>query len=488
MELECNEAVKRLGKWSVGSKPLYQLLADGLKKAILDGEIPLSARLPPERAFAAALAVSRSTVVSAYELLREEGWLESRQGSGTRVLMPPVPRAASLDTVYNRIPTGSPVMEQLFGQHDNMIDFTTGIPSGLNLAQFGEPQIDLNEIVQQGRLLPQGSLALRRSLAQKFTAEGVPTTEDQILITNGAQQAISLLSALYLQPGDTVMLENPTYFGALDAFRQAGARLVGITVDPATGIRLDLLQNVLSSMHPRFIYLTPTFQNPTGAVMPAEHRKRLAQLAEKDDLVIIEDNTLGELALDVEPPPYLAAFGRGDNIITIGSMSKLFWTGLRIGWVRAAPAVITRLTRLKVVDDLGSGLVNQFIAVRWLEKNQQAKEWRRQELRPRLDRTIRLLQEHLPEWEFNRPGGGLFLWVKLGGSNAGTFAQLALRYGVIILPGNMMSADESYGQYTRLPFLQDPATIEEGIIRLSRAWQAQGLLTRPNQPALNFIV
>jgi DNA-binding transcriptional MocR family regulator len=169
-------------------------------------------------------------------------------------------------------------------------------------------------------------------------------------------------------------------------------------------------------------------------------------------------------------------------------MSKIFWTGLRIGWVRAAPAIITRLTRLKVVNDLGSGLVNQFIANRWLEKVEQVKLWRKQELLPGREQTIRLLQEHLPEWEYNRPGGGLFLWVKLAGSNAGAFAQLALRYGVVILPGNMMSADESYGQYIRLPFFQDRAIIEEGLIRLSQAWQAQGLLSRASQPALNFIV
>ncbi len=489
MELECTEVVRRLGKWSLGSQPLYQLLAEGLKKAILEGEIAIASRLPPERAFASALAVSRSTVVAAYELLREEGWLESRQGSGTKVLMPPIPRAKSLNMVFNRATSDNPVIEQLFGNTENLIDFTAGIPAGLNLAQFGEPTIDLSEIMQESRYLPQGLQSLRRSLANQYTLNGVPTTEDQILITSGAQQALSLLAALYLQPGDTVLLENPTYFGALDAFRQTGARLVGITVDPATGLRLDLLQNVLSSMHPRFIYLTPTFQNPTGAVMPVEQRKKLVQLAEKDDLVVIEDNTLAQLELDQSTPPSLAAFSRGDNIITIGSMSKLFWTGLRIGWVRAAPAIITRLTRLKVVNDLGSGLVNQFIANRWLEKIEPVKQWRKRELLTGRERTIWLLEKHLPEWEYNRPGGGLFLWVRLAGSNAGAFAQLALRYGAVILPGNMMSADESYSQYIRMPFFQDTAVIEEGIIRLSRAWQAQGLLSRTNnQPALNFIV
>lgn len=489
MELECTEVVRRLGKWSLGSQPLYQLLAEGLKKAILEGEITIASRLPPERPFASALAVSRSTVVAAYELLREEGWLESRQGSGTKVLMPPIPSARSLNMVFNRATSDNPVIEQLFSNTENLIDFTAGIPAGLNLARFGEPTIDLSEIMQESRYLPQGLQSLRRNLSNQYTLNGVPTTEDQILITSGAQQALSLLAALYLQSGDTVLLENPTYFGALDAFRQTGARLVGITVDPATGLRLDLLQNVLSSMHPRFIYLTPTFQNPTGAVMPVEQRKKLVQLAEKHDLVVIEDNTLAQLELDQSTPPSLAAFSRGDNIITIGSMSKLFWTGLRIGWVRATPAIITRLTRLKAVNDLGSGLVNQFIANRWLEKIEPVKQWRKQELLTGRERTIGLLEKHLPEWEYNRPGGGLFLWVRLAGSNAGAFAQLALRYGAVILPGNMMSADESYSQYIRLPFFQDAAVIEEGIIRLSRAWQAQGLLSRTNnQPALNFIV
>ncbi len=488
MELECAEIVKRLGKWPVGNQPLYQLLAEGLKKAILDGQIPLASRLPPERVFAKALAVSRSTVVAAYTLLREEGWLESRQGSGTKVLMPPIPHAPNLETVYNPSTSGSSITEQMFGKPDNLIDFSAGIPAALDLAQFSETFFDLGWMMQEKHYLPQGWPALRQSVAHQYTRQGIPTGEDQILITNGAQQAISLLASLYLQPGDSVLLENPTYFGALDAFRQVGARLAGIAVDPATGVRLDLLQNALSGMHPRFVYLTPTFQNPTGAVMPSEHRKKLVQLAEQNDLVVIEDNTLADLELDQRAPPPLAAFSQGDKVITIGSMSKLFWTGIRIGWVRATPAIITRLTRLKVVNDLGSGMINQAIATGWLENYEQAKQWRQQELLPRRDQTIRLLQEHLPEWEYNRPGGGLFLWVRLAGANAGAFAQLALRYGVVLLPGNMMSVDESYSQYIRLPFLHDHAHIQDGISRLSRAWQSHGLLNKNDSSTVNFIV
>mgnify|MGYP001024500846 CR=1 FL=1 len=488
MELECTEVVKRLGKWPVGNQPLYQLLAEGLKKAILEGDIPLASRLPPERAFAAALAVSRSTVVAAYALLREEGWLESRQGSGTKVLMPPIPSARTLETVYNPSTADRPITEQMFDKPDNLIDFSAGIPAALDLARLGQTHYDISLIMAEKHYLAQGWPVLRRALAQLYTRQGIPTNEDQILITNGAQQAIALLAALYLQPGDMVLLENPTYFGAMDAFRQVGARLNGIPVDLTTGIRLDLLQTALSGMRPRFLYLTPTFQNPTGAVMPVEHRKKLVQLAEQNDLVVVEDNTLSDLELDQAAPPPLAAFSQDDKVITVGSMSKLFWTGLRIGWVRATPAIITRLARLKVVNDLGAGMVNQALAARWLENYAQAKEWRKQELLPRRDQTIRLLQEHLPEWEYNRPGGGIFLWVKLAGVNAGAFAQLAMRYGVILLPGNMMSVDESYSQYIRLPFLHDHAHIQDGISRLSRAWQAHCLLNKNDASTVNFIV
>jgi DNA-binding transcriptional MocR family regulator len=483
MELDCSGIVTRLGKWSVGPEPLYQQLAGGLKKAILDGAVPPDTLLPPERTFAGALAVSRSTVVAAYALLRQEGWLESRQGSGTKVLGPPLAQAKEFNPVAR-----NPVFEQMLDRGEGLIDFSGGIPAELKLADLKLTHFDLSGILQEPRYLPQGLPELRQAIANQYSLKGIPTSEEQVLITNGAQQALALVAALYLQRGDTVVLENPTYFGAMDAFRGAGARLVGVTTDPVDGLRLDLLQRVLSTLQPRFIYLTPTFQNPTGAVMPVEQRKELVQLAEKNDLVLVEDNTLADLELDQAAPPPLAAFAQGDNVITIGSMSKLFWVGLRIGWVRAAPALINRLTRLKQVNDLGSGLVNQVIATRWLDQFEAVKEWRKQELLAKRDLMLKLLQEHLPDWGCTRPGGGLFLWVRIGASNAGTLAQLALRYGVVILPGNVMSADDSYSQYVRLPFLLDPPLITEGIARLSRAWESQAVLNKTGQPTSGFIV
>ena len=495
MELDCLEVIKRLGKWSAtdNHQPLYRLLAEGLKKAISENDLPSGTRLPPERTFAKALAVSRSTVVAAYEQLREESWLESRQGSGTKVLSPPVPHHKALGQIFNPRSLGTPVFEQMldYTSTHSLIDFSSGTPAALNLDKLGETRLELSEILKETRYLPQGLLALRQTIARYYTSKGVPTTEDQILITSGAQQAITLITNLYLKSGDLVLLENPTYFGAMDAFRGAGARLFGVAVDPHTGIKMDLFQNVLNTMRPRFIYLTPTFQNPTGAVMPLEHRRNLVQLAEQNELVVVEDNTLAELELSQVAPPPLAAFSQSNAVITIGSMSKLFWVGLRVGWIRAAPATITRLTRLKVVNDLGSGLINQFIAMGWLEQIEAVKQERKQELLLKRNQTIRLLQQYFPEWEYNYVSGGLFLWVKLGdGSNTSALAlaQLALRYNLMVLPGSMMSPDESYNQYIRLPFLHDSLVIDEGISRLRQAWQAYKLESRFTQPALNVIV
>ena len=201
---------------------------------------------------------------------------------------------------------------------------------------------------------------------RRITAKaGLPTRPEQVLITNGAQHAIALCAALYLQRGDSVLVEDPAYFGALDAFRVAGARVSPLPVE-AGGVPPGVLRDRIIATAARLVYLTPTFQNPTGAVMPVAARKEVARIASELAIPVIDDGALAELALDGPTPPLIATYAPSAPILTIGSLSKLAWPGLRAGWVRAPEPIIERLARLKSANDLGSPLLTQAIAVRLL--------------------------------------------------------------------------------------------------------------------------
>jgi DNA-binding transcriptional MocR family regulator len=291
-----------------------------------------------------------------------------------------------------------------------------------------------------------------------------------VLITNGAQHAVALSTALYLQSGDTVLVEDPAFFGALDAFRVAGARIAPVPVE-AEGVRLGVLRDRIIATAARLVYLTPTFQNPTGVVMAAATRREVARIASELGVPIIDDGVLAEIALDGPTPPLIATYAPDAPILTIGSLSKLAWPGLRTGWVRAPEPMIERLARLRSANDLGSPLLTQAILVRLLGAIDQLRLHRRRQLKPRRDLMARLLRESLPDWKFRLPAGGLFLWVKLPAGDSREFAQVALRHRVLILPGTAMSATEQHAAFIRLPFLAENETLRAGIRRLAAAWR-----------------
>jgi len=468
------DIVNQLGAWSAAKGPLQQKLARALTQAIRAGGIHAGIRLPSERALAQALSVSRTTVVAAYDALRDGGWLESRSGSGTWVSACSPVVAAARGAAHAGALAASPLFGLLSNRDgDDLLDFALGSPlplTGLPAEVFHLPADEYSALLRDRLYYPLGLPPLRQALAVYYTAMGLPTRADEILVTNGAQQGIALSAALYLQRGDTALVEDPTYFGALDAFRAVGARLSGLPVE-AAGVSPAVLRDRISATAARLVYLTPTYQNPTGAVMPRAARKEAARIAAEFGVPLIDDGTLAELVLDGPPPPPIAAFDREAPIVTIGSLSKLLWPGLRVGWVRAPEPIIGRLARLKSCTDLASPLLTQAIAVRLLASLQAARELRCRELRPRRDLLATLLAEHLPEWSFRRPAGGLFLWTKLPSGDARDFAQTSLRHGVVVLPGPVMSASDRSTAYLRLPFLAEPATLRTGVRRLAIAWR-----------------
>ena len=459
--------VNALGPWSTGKGPLNRKLAHAIQRAIANGLVSPGFRLPAERALAKALAVSRATIVSSYSVLADAGWIEGRRGSGTYV------RKGSRLAQAPREAMGSPLFGLISQDRDLVIDLALGTPHafGLPREMFILPRDQLESLLDDRMNYPLGLAVLRQALARRYSKIGLPTTEDQVLVTNGAQQAISLIAGLYVQRGDTVLVEDPTYFGAIEAFRAAGARVSSVPVG-AEGVTPGVLRDRIAATAPRLIYLTPTFQNPTGAVIPVAARRAISKLSREFGVPVIDDASLADIVLEggAAPPGPMAMYGEHEGMSTVGSISKLIWPGLRVGWIRAAAPIIERLGRIKTAMDLGSPLVTQAVGARLIEAIPEAQRLRREQLRPRRALAASLLKKLLPEWRFSMPEGGFFFWVKLPEGDARELAQVALRHGVLILPGSTMSAAGLYTRYVRVPFLADPEVLREGIGRLAAAW------------------
>lgn len=466
-----------------GDGPLYRQLAETLKGAIDRGELALGTTLPPERTLARSLAVSRSTVVAAYDRLKTEGWLESRQGSGTWVRRPDEKDRGGVDAVSTARLIQSAERSVPSADSDRLTGTSTEAETiDLSVAALaGSPTVsrvlasltaaDLDPLLSHHGYLPHGLPELRGRIAAVFTEAGLGSTDEQVVVTTGAHQAISLVARQTLQAGDTVVVESPTFPGALDVFRRFGARAVPLPVDEH-GARTDVLEELLLRNRPKLLYVSPHFHNPTGAVMPESRRRQLAELADRTETTVVEDLAMGEIAIDdgVAVPPPIAAFSQGQTVHTIGSASKLFWAGLRIGWVRSPRSWSTRMLSTKTVADLGSSVVSQLLTARLLDHTDAVRAERRAQLRARRDLMDALLAEHLPDWSWNRPAGGLSFWVHLPSGNAEEFTDTAARHGVAIISGPSLSADDGNRRAIRLVFSAPEAMIERGIERLRDAW------------------
>lgn len=467
-----------LGTRLEGDGPLYRQLADALKRAIDRGAIPLGTVLPPERSLAVSLSVSRATVVAAYDRLKAEGWLESRQGSGTWVRRPR-DRGARVDAVATARLFLAPDAPGVAGPGDDARDDGTvdlavaALPAAPQVRRaLAGLDVDLvDELAQHHGYVPQGLARLREAVAERLTDLGIPTGADQVIVTTGAHQAISLVARQVLEPGASVLVESPTYPGALDVFRRFGARAVPVPVD-AEGMRTDLVAELAQRTGASALFVTPHFHNPTGAVLPQERRETLIEAADRARLVVIEDQAMIDLDLDGGPlPPPLAALDP-ERVHVVGSTSKLFWAGMRIGWLRAPDEWSLRMIATKTVADLGTPLVSQLVASRLLDDLEEVRAERAAELGPRRDLLLRLIAERLPGWTATRPRGGLSVWAELPSGNSVEFAELAARFGVSFVPGPALSVDEGNRRALRLVHARPEDQLVEGIDRLAAAWNA----------------
>ncbi|MGP3927583.1 aminotransferase class I/II-fold pyridoxal phosphate-dependent enzyme [Streptomyces sp. 8N616] len=469
--------VAMLGRWSAGRGPLYLLLAARFRQLIDEGLLPPGAALPPDRTLAAALAVGRTTVVTAYDTLRQEGRIVRRQGSGTQVA------AAALAPEPRTTGTSNPLFLHLLEQPDDVILLSCAAPDGppeelaRAYASITLPTRDLG-------YHPVGLAVLREALAARYTARGIATTPGQILVTTGAQQALSLLTRLLVAPGDPVLVEAPTYPGALDLLREAAAALHPIPVGP-DGVDVDAAIRAMTEHRPVLSYVIASYQNPTGAVLPPLAARRLVAAAAELGLPLVDDEVLADLTFSDDPgavPRPLAAFGDAGEVISVGSLSKVAWGGLRVGWVRGPVPLISRLARLKAIHDLGTDVPAQLAAVHLLSGFEELRERRVEQLRLRHDHLRAELARRLPSWRCPPAAGGQTLWVELPHGDGVSFAQIAMRHGVAVLPGTTVDALGGSRPYLRLHFATSTDLLTEAVRRLAAAWQALDG-TAPTAPA-----
>ena len=461
-----------------GDGPLYLRISDGLKRLVDRGDVVLGTVLPAERSLARSLAVSRSTVVAAYERLKREGWLDSRRGSGTWVRRPdPSPeRVDAVSTGRLFLSADGQVGRPEIGRPNlppDTIDLSVAaLPATSALRRLIEQPhgSGLDEVLAQHGYLPHGLSALRRIVSERLATRGLATDPDHVVITTGSHQAISLIARQTVQAGDSVVIESPTFPGALDIFRRFGARAIPLPLDEH-GARTDLLEDLVLRSGARLVYLSPDFHNPTGTVLPLERRQQVARIAQRTGIIVIEDQTMAELDLDGGGlPPSIGSLAPDATVMTVGSTAKLMWAGLRTGWVHVPADWIVRMLATKTVADLGSALLDQLLSIRLLEQVDAIRTERVNELRPRRDALVDALHTRLPDWTFKVPAGGLSLWAHLPSGNAEEFAELALEHRVAVIPGPALSVDDGNRRALRMAYVEPEDRLVTAVDRLAAAW------------------
>ncbi|UVJ40220.1 PLP-dependent aminotransferase family protein [Arthrobacter sp. CJ23] len=462
-----------LGPWNTGASPAYRELADVVRLLILDGRIPLDVALPSERALAETLGMSRTTVTAAYSGLREQGFLSGGQGSRGRTGIPhrTIPVSAPgialpdgiLDLAYASLPATGEVVHRAFA--DALSDLPALLPG------FGYDAV--------------GIPALREAIADRYTEAGVATTAEQILVTSGAQHALNIVLRTLAGRQQKVLVDHPTYPNALDAIRASGSRILPVPLPPVgtgpagtgpegkgaaagnAGWDIDAMVATLQQQRPAMAYLVPDFHNPTGRLMSDLQRRRLVRAAAASGTVLVVDETLRALNLDGGSTSPLAAFSPA--VVSIGSLSKSHWAGLRTGWIRADGEMLSRFIATRTTMDLGGPVVEQLAAARLVQSFEEPLGARLSMLRGNRAALLELLAEHLPDWQPERPSGGLTVWCRLPTPSSTALTVIAPDFGIRLAAGPRFGAGGAFEQYLRVPFTLPPAQLETAVRALSAA-------------------
>jgi len=463
--------------------PVYRQIAEGVVVAAKGGKIEPGHRLPPTRDLARDLGVNRQTVVAAYDYLAAEGLVSSHTGKGTFLISPSEPGRTKEATIprtpwqpaFSRAVEGSKVggllsVYQTAIRSDG-ISFAGSYPAPelMPVEAFGRA---MNRTLRDGAEQfmtygpTAGHLPLREQIASQMREAGSTIDTDDLLITNGAQQAIGLVFHTFLERGDTVVIEEPTYTGALSVLGSIGARVVTVPVDEG-GMRPDLLAIALERHRPRLLYVQPTFQNPTTAVMNEARRHELLELAARNRTMVLEDDWAHGVRFSGRELPTLHALDP-DHVIYVSTFSKKLLPGLRVGWVAARPAIMERLIALKQIRDCGTSPLLQAALHVFLDGGGLATHLQRvlPAYHERRDCMLQAMERYFPEEVARtRPEGGLFIWVTLPRNLDGEeLFQAAQSRGVIYNKGELFHSNADGSHTLRMTYsTASPSQIETGV-------------------------
>lgn len=454
--------VQQLGPQNIAGASAAAL-AGHIRALILDGRLTVGERLPSERALALELRRSRSTTTRVYDLLDQDGFVSRVHGGGTRVSLPHSPAGLPAGSDDRSIDLSIASMDSTPGLYDATVRSLPRLA-----ALRGTSGYSL-------RGLPE----LREAVARRFTERGAPTDPDQIIITSGALNAVNLILATIGRRGERALVEQPTFPHALEALHRHGYRLRPTPVDVG-GWDEGHMTDTLLHDRPHLAYLIPDFHNPTGATLPEAARPRLAAAARSAGTHLIVDETTAELDVDRgwSPTP-LAAFG--PHVITVGSMSKIAWGGLRLGWIRADSALVSRLLAVRPSFELGTALLEQCIAVELLTEMPSLTAHVTSRLRVGRDAVARGLAA-IPGVEMPATPGGLSTWLDLGSPVSTALSLAARERGLIVPPGPRFTTGGVLERRLRIPITLPPDRTAEAMERLRQAWEHVhgGGATRPD--------
>lgn len=445
-----------LGSWR-SDAPTYEALAERIRLLLIDGRISADIRLPSERELSERLQLSRTTITAAYRLLRDTGYARSIQGSGTTTMLPLI----TPDAIRTRPNLVNLAMATL--------PATSLLPEA---AQKATAMLAEHYPTPGYHLL--GLPELRLAIADRYTARGLPTEPDQILVTTGAQSAIALVSRSLLARGDRAYAESPSYPHAYDALQTAGGRVVTSPVTTEHGWDRDAMVATITRTTPALAYVMPDFHNPTGQSMTIDDRHALLAAAVRVDAIVVADETTAELDIDrperYAPLATLAPEHRA-RVVHIGSASKQLWGGLRIGWIRASQEILSRIVGLRPANDLGTPVWDQLVAAQLIAQGDEIIEERRAQLHERRKVLYEGATKHLPAWELPpQLHGGLAAWIKLPAAVSSQLTLAARAANLHITAGPRFGTDGAYERHIRLPLTAAPDELARAIGLLAELW------------------
>ena len=468
------------------SASITQQLVDRFAAAIEAGELEPGIKLPPTRELATQAGVNHLTAARVYRKLAELGYVTAQVGRGTFVRsLKPASSAIQGDDwqVYALPPEEISYSEQVLADtfslaaQEDVISLATGwvAPSCYPTEELARITADVFADVggtALSYLNPEGLFDLREQIAARGREYGYAQEADEVVITSGAQQAISLSAHAVLEPGDVAVIESPTFIGMMTALRGTGAKVIGVPVD-SNGFDVDALERLLARHEVKLVGLQSACQNPTGANLSEERRQRLAELAIERNFFVMEDRVYADMRFE---GPFVRSLRElaPAHVLYVNSLSKVVGGGLRSGWVAARGPVRERIAMLKLEADFHSPTLIQHIAARWLATGAYDRHVKRTIpfYRKRRDALLDALERHLPgEHRVDVPHGGHHLWVTLNRplDERALYGEAA-RHGVAFTPGGAVTAERRSQTSFRLSFsMVEPEQLDEGVRRLARA-------------------